>query len=289
MRPLRDPAPSRLAYRMNRLMLTPRFRAFLRYGLPVLILASLGAFWASDADRRQEMSDRVAEVRRQIQERPEFMVHMMAVEDVTDTVAADIRSLLAIDFPMSSFDLDLDAIRGQVETLDAVASASVQIRGGGVLSVSVTERVPAVVWRGPDGLMLIDGDGHRVSTLAARADRSDLPLLVGEGASDHVPEALQLIALAEPISPRLRGLVRVGERRWDLVLDRDQRIQLPEGDATTALKKVIALDGAQDLLARDIAAIDFRNPRRPVLRLTTGAIDAMTDVELTQATDARDD
>ncbi|WP_299754025.1 cell division protein FtsQ/DivIB [uncultured Boseongicola sp.] len=285
MRQMRDPAPSRLAYRMNRLMLTPRFRTFLRYGLPVLIVASIGAFWASDTDRREDASDRIAELRRQIQERPEFMVRMMAVEDVTETVAVDIRSILAIDFPQSSFDLDLDAIRAAVETLDAVESAAVQIRGGGVLSIDVTERVPAIIWREAEGLSLLDRDGHRVSTVAMRSDRSDLPLIVGQGAHDAVPEALNLIALSAPIAPRLRGLLRVGERRWDLVLDRDQRIQLPESDPTTALKKVIALDGAQDLLARDIAAIDFRNPRRPVLRLTTGAIDAMTDIELTETRD----
>lgn len=286
MRSLRDPAPSRLAYRLNRLMLTPRFRTFMRYGLPVLIVASIGAFWASDSDRRQDMVDRVAEVRRQIQERPEFMVHMMALEDVSDTVAADIRSLLALDFPQSSFDLDLDAIRTQVETLDAVASAAVQVRGGGVLSISVTERVPAIIWRRPEGLTLLDHEGNRVSDLAARADRADLALLVGQGANSAVPEALRLIALGAPIAPRIRGFVRVGERRWDVVLDRDQRIQLPEKDAGTALRKVIALDGAQDLLARDIAAIDFRNPRRPVLRLTSGAIDAMNDFDFTQTTDA---
>lgn len=287
MRSLRDPAPSRLAYRLNRLMLTPRFRTFLRYGLPVLILASIGAFWASDADRRQDASDRIAEIRRQIQERPEFMVHMMSVEDVSDTVAADIRDLLALDFPQSSFDLDLDAIRAEVETLDAVASASVQIRGGGVLSIAVSERVPAIIWRTSEGLTLLDHEGNRVSSLAARADRADLPLLAGQGAHEAVPEALQLLGLANPIAPRIRGLLRVGERRWDIVLDRDQRIQLPEKDALSALGKVIALDGAQDLLARDIAAIDFRNPRRPVLRLTTGAIDAMNDFDLTQTTDTQ--
>jgi cell division protein FtsQ len=267
-------------------MLTPRFRTFLRYGLPVLIVASIGAFWASDADRRQDAADRIAEVRRQIQERPEFMVHMMAVEDVSDTVAADIRSLLALDFPQSSFDLDLDAIRSEVETLDAVASATVQIRGGGVLSIAVTERVPAIIWRTSEGLTLLDHEGKRVSSLAARADRADLPLLAGQGAHEAVQEALQILGLAAPIAPRIRGLLRVGERRWDIVLDRDQRIQLPEKDALSALRKVIALDGAQDLLARDIAAIDFRNPRRPVLRLTSGAIDAMNDIDITQTTDA---
>ena len=285
MRSLRDPAPSRLAYRMNRLMLTPRFRTFLRFGLPVLIVVSIGAFWASDADRRLDVSDRVVEIKRQIEERPEFMVHMMAVDDVSDTVAADIRSILAMDFPMSSFDLDLDAIRAEVEELDAVASASVQIRGGGILSINASERVPAMVWRNADELTLLDRDGHRVSALNMRTDRADLPLIVGAGANELVPEALDLIGLSGSIAPRVRGLLRVGERRWDVVLDREQRIQLPEADPITALKKVIALDAAQDLLARDIAAIDFRNPRRPVLRLTKGAIDAMNDIELTETKD----
>ena len=285
MRSMRDPAPSRLAYRMNRLMLTPRFRFFLRYGLPVLLIAAGIAFWASDDSRRQDASDRIAEVKRQIQERPEFMVHMMAVEDVSSDVATDIRALLAIDFPLSSFDLDLDTIREQVEGLDAVKSASVHIRSGGVLSVDVTEREPAVVWRDNSGLVLLDLDGHRVSTISARTDRPDLPLVAGLGAENAIPEALELIALSSPIAERMRGLVRVGERRWDIVMDRDQRIQLPETGPVTALKKVIQLDSVQDLLARDIAAIDFRNPRRPVLRLNESAIDAMNDIELTETKD----
>ena len=285
MRPMRDPAPSRLAYRMNRLMLTPRFRIFLRYGLPVLIIAAGAAFWASDDTRRQDAADRIAEVKRQIQERPEFMVHMMAVEDVSAEVATDIRALLAIDFPLSSFDLDLDSIREQVEGLDAVKSASVHIRSGGVLTVDATEREPVLVWRDNTGLVLLDRDGHRVSMIGKRTDRSDLPLVAGLGAEHAVPEALELLALSSPFSDRMRGLVRVGERRWDIVMDRDQRIQLPETGSVTALKKVIQLDAAQDLMARDIAAIDFRNPRRPVLRLTEGAIDAMNDIELTETKD----
>ena len=40
-----------------------------------------------------------------------------------------------------------------------------------------------------------------------------------------------------------------------------------------------------DLLARDISVIDFRNPRRPVLRLTEGAVSAMTDAYLTETKD----
>jgi len=279
MRPMKDPAPSRLAYKLNRLMLRRGTRVFLRYGLPVLVVASLGVWWASDEARVQDARDRVAEVRRQIEERPEFMVRMMAVEEASPRVARDVREVLSLDFPVSSFDLDLTALRGRVEELDAVAEAAVRVRTGGVLEIAVVERVPVAVWRDDEGLVLIDGEGHRVVGIEDRASRSDLPLLVGQGAEDSVAEALVLYGASAPIRDRLRGFLRVGNRRWDVVLDRDQRIHLPERDALRALEKVIALDSAQDLLARDISAVDFRNPHRPVIRLGAAATETLYDTD----------
>lgn len=277
MRPMKDPAPSRLAYRLNRLMLTRRFRVFLRFGLPALLLASGVAWWASDVERRDAAMERVAELKREVQERPEFMVRMMAVGEVSAVVEADVRATLALDFPVSSFDLDLDALRTLLEEIDAIRTARLQIRQGGVLDVEIEERQPVVVWRREDVLTLLDAEGHRVASLGARNERVDLPLIAGDGAQEQVAEALQVFGAADKISARLRGLVRVGKRRWDVVLDRDQRILLPENDPVTALEKVIALDQAQDLLARDIGHVDFRNPSRPVVRLTPDAISSLHD------------
>lgn len=280
MRPMRDPAPSRLMYRLNRLMLRRGMKSFLRYGLPVLMLLAVAAIWASDDARREDAWDRLAEVKRQVEERPEFMVRMMAVEEASPSVAADIRALLPMDFPISSFDLDLDELRATVRTLDAVADASVRIRSGGVLAIEVIEREPAVIWRSDEGLVLLDAEGHRVAGLEARIDRPDLPLIVGQGATDEVPQALQILKASDPIFARVRGLLRVGERRWDVILDRNQRIMLPEENPVIALEKAIALDAAQDLLERDIAAVDFRNLRRPVIRLTPEASEFLYDTEL---------
>jgi cell division protein FtsQ len=280
----RDPAPSRLAYKLNRLMMRRGVQVFLRYGLPVLILVAGVAFWASDPMRVEGAKDRIAEIKRQVEERPEFMVRMMAVEQASSAVSADVREVLSLDFPVSSFDLDLDALRERVEELDAVASAAVQVKSGGVLTVTVTEREPVAVWRTDDGLQLIDLTGHRVVGLASRVERPELPLVVGQGADAAIAEAMALFEISAPLAERLRGFLRVGERRWDVVLTRDQRIKLPEDDAATALQKVIALDQAQDLLARDVAVVDFRNPARPVLRRGTSGIEGLfeTDFDLNE-------
>jgi cell division protein FtsQ len=64
----------------------------------------------------------------------------------------------------------------------------------------------------------------------------------------------------------------MGERRWDLVLDRDQRILLPATNPVQALERLLALDHAQDLMNRDILTVDLRSDHRPTLRLTPNAL-----------------
>ena len=70
----------------------------------------------------------------------------------------------------------------------------------------------------------------------------------------------------------LSPAVRVGERRWDLVLDREQTIQLPENEPSDALRRVMALDEAEELLKRDLVVVDMRDPSRPMLRLSEQAV-----------------
>jgi cell division protein FtsQ len=274
----RDPAPSRLAYRINRWLLTPLFRRFLFVGLPIALVAGIATAWFADQSRRDAVADRFGEIRRSVEQRPEFMVKLMAIDGASEEVAATIRESVPVDFPISSFELDLPAVRSQIQAIDAVARVDVRVRSGGVLQVDVVERIPTVVWRAPAGLELLDVEGRRVAALAARTDRPDLPLIAGTGADRAVPEALRLVAAAAPVKERLRGLLRVGERRWDVVLDRDQRILLPEAGAVEALEQVLALDEARDLLARNVTVVDMRLPHRPTLRLAAYAVEELRRV-----------
>ncbi|OWU83958.1 cell division protein FtsQ [Oceanicola sp. 22II-s10i] len=270
--PKADPAPSRWAYRMQRIMLTPTYRMGLRIGLPFVLSAGIVTAYLSSQDRQDAIRMQVAEIRNYFETRPQFMVKLMSVEGVSRTVEEDIREVSSIDFPVSSFDLDLDALHNTIASIPAIASVSLRVRAGGVLDVQVTERQPVMLWRSADGLALIDREGVIVGGLNNRLERPDLPLVVGEGADKAVPEALLLMAAAEPILDRVRGLVRVGDRRWDVALDRDQRIMLPEQAPVTALESVIALNQAQDVLDRDLAAVDMRLASRPTIRMNEDAV-----------------
>ena len=271
----RDPAPSRLKYRLERMWLKPLYRRAIRVGVPAFLVAMTAGLWLADEDRRAALSGSVASVVQKVQSREEFQVRMMTIEGASPVVDKALRGMLPVDLPASSFDIDLAAMRLQVMQLDAVESIDLRIRPGGILSAVVKERVPALLWRHGAGIDILDAGGHRVASVTSREVRRDLPLIAGEGADLHADEALQLLDAAGPILPRVRGLVRRGERRWDLVLDHGQRIMLPEDGAVIALEAAIALNKAQDMLGRDINVVDLRNPSKPVLRL---GIDARNSI-----------
>jgi cell division protein FtsQ len=270
--PRRDPAPSRLRYRMTRLWLRPRFRQLVNFGVPML--AGLATAWTISAeyDLRGQAALLLGRAREAIIERPQFVITEIAVPDVSRDLAEAIRVAAFVHLPVSSLELDVGAVRARIESLDAVERARVRALPSGTLEIRAIERVPVVVWRSQDGLELLDQGGVRVAEIDSRLRRPDLPLIAGAGADGHVPEALALLGEARPVAERVRGLVRVGERRWDLVLDRDQVVKLPEAEPVAALGRVMALDAADDLLARDLTVVDMRDARRPKLRLTPHAV-----------------
>lgn len=266
----RDPAPSRIKYRLERLWLRPTVRNSVRVGLPLLAAAWLGVSLATDPGVQAWGSERITALRSAVASYPGLMVTRIEID--APGIATEVRAAMDVTLPASSMDMDLAAIQDRIASLDAVAAAHVRMEGGGLLKVSVTERVPLLIWRHEDGLELLDAQGIRVGTAVDRKAHRHLPLIAGTGADAAVPEALRLLAVAAPVAPRLRGLVRVGERRWTLVLEDGPEILLPENGAAAALARVMALDAAEDITARDLVAVDMRDGRRPILRLRSDAL-----------------
>ena len=268
-------APSRLAFRLERLWLTPVVRIVTRIGVPVFSLTLVLGLWLGDADRRAEVVEWAEDMKLTIQNRPEFRVSSLTVAGASPEVGVAVRALLPVGLPASRFALDLEAYRAAILRLDAVKSVSLVVQSGGTLEVVITEREPVILWRTALGIEMLDDTGHRTAALTRRDARPDLPLIAGEGADRAVPEALAILAAAKPILPQARGLVRMGERRWDLVLADDRRILLPEREPVAAMQRALALDAAEDLLSRDFTRLDLRNQARPTVRLSPTALSTL--------------
>ena len=268
----RDPAPSRLAYRLSRFWASRRVRKVVTVWLPLgAVLLGAGAL-VLHPSQQERLHLAYAAVHGTIVNHPSFALERPVIRGAAPDTQAQLEAALAEVLPASALTLDLDALKHTLEALTPVAAIELDVAGDGILSIEVTERSPVALIRHQTALVLTDLSGTLIREVHERASYPELPVLLGKGAEEAVPEALDILHAAQPLSDRIIGLVRVGERRWTLHLDRNQSIALPEEGAIDALLHVLALHRSQDLLSRDVTVIDMRNPNRPVMRLTENAV-----------------
>ena len=107
-----------------------------------------------------------------------------------------------------------------------------------------------------------------------RAAHPELPVILGDGAPAAIAEALTIFRSAPDLQPRVRALVRVGQRRWNIVLDRGLTIFLPSEKPEVALGRVMALQYGEELLDRGASVVDMRLSDRPTVRMTPEAVES---------------
>ena len=270
-----DPAPSRIAYRIMRLMLIPRLRLIFTLGFSSLLIfcATLGLFM--NINVWENISAIKKDLKLAFVERPEFMIKVASIDGSSDELANEIREILPLDFPVSYFDLDIKYLHKVVNEIPAVASAAIKISVGGVLQINVTEKSPAFIWRKDNVMSVIDETGSFIRIANSRVDYPKLPLVVGEAANLVVSEISSLMQANEYFKDHVRAFIRVGERRWDLILENNVRIMLPQREFLAAFDRLMLMNEAGSLLSGRLSNIDMRLVVRPTVRVDTVSVDPL--------------
>ena len=270
-----DPAPSRVAYRIMRLLLIPRLRLIFTLGFPSLLIfcATLGLF--ININVWENISAIKKDLKLAFVERPEFMIKVASIDGSSDELANEIREILPLDFPVSYFDLDIKYLHKVVNEIPAVASAAIKISAGGVLQINVAEKSPAFIWRKGNVMSVIDETGSLIRIANSRVDYPKLPLVVGEAADLAVSEISSLMQANEYFKDHVRAFIRVGERRWDLILENNVRIMLPQREFLAAFDRLLLMNEAGSLLSGRLSNIDMRLVVRPTVRVDTVSVDPL--------------
>ena len=262
----RDPAPSRLGYKFSRWMLSPFIKKSVFFGMPLIVLLLPVFIFLKDQNNKILVEEIALDFYRKVIERPEFMLSALSIQGSSDSLNAEIREILGLNFPISSFDLDLADLRNRVLSLPPVETAEVRLEGGSILHVKVKEKVPALLLKDDTGIHVLNKNGDYIRPLLSTEYGSKLPVITGEGAQKAAAEAFILFSALYDKLDEVRGLVLVGGRRWNIVLKSGQVIMLPEKKSEQAVQKILILDKAEKILSRDIAVFDFRLPYRITLR-----------------------
>lgn len=172
--------------------------------------------------------------------------------------------------------LDAEAAREGLEALPLVKSATVHKLYPDTLAIAIEERQPYALWQNDGTVSIIARDGTAIEEMRD-LQFARLPFVVGEGANNRAAEILGLLDDAPDIKARVRASILVAQRRWNLTLDNGVVVRLPEGGAAKALKALSTLEAADNVIEKDILAIDLRLPDRVAFRLGAEAASARAE------------
>jgi len=263
------PRPSKIRYRLERVWLRLWLRKLIIYLSLILVFSTFCLLIFVYFNDWIKLKDYKNYFKNNIFERPELSVSKLEIKTTNLDLINQINAILKLSFPINSIKLDINHIQKIINQIDSVESSNVRIKDSGVLLVEVIERKPVAVYRENDDLTLIDLKGYKINNIFSRNDRKDLPLIVGTEGNYQVKEALEIYQLLSIYLNEIRGLIRIGERRWDIIFKNNKRVKLPEKHPKRSLRNFLSSDKSYLISSNDFVIIDLRFTNKIILRRLT--------------------
>lgn len=204
--------------------------------------------------------------------------HDLVVEDVVIEGRArmplsDIQKAVSVKPGDALLSVDIDTIHRNLAKNKWVADVAVRRSYNGVVTITLTERVPFVIWERPGRSMaVVDGEG-KVIEGASPKDFQSLLIVKGVDAPNHATELMRMV-MAEPVvAEHIRGAEWIGDRRWDLYTAQNVRIHLPEDDMGYALSRLAKAIKDKNILNSSLKSLDLRASDRIIIENKKGQVD----------------
>ncbi|MCK5041026.1 MAG: FtsQ-type POTRA domain-containing protein [Sphingomonadales bacterium] len=182
-----------------------------------------------------------------------------------------LNDVIALSQGSAMLQLNLENIKAQVEQLPWVKTAAVNRQFPDSLYVNIIEREPFALWQIDGEIWLIDGFGTKI-TQDNLASFATLPFIIGSGAPESYAKMAEVLASEPVLNAKVASIIRVGDRRWDVMFATGARLRLPEESEKystgSAWERFAKMERDHDLLAREVAVYDMRLSDRIIVTLT---------------------
>lgn len=205
-----------------------------------------------------------------------FAINDVQISGNGETSEIDVLQQIGLDGWTSMVGFSASAARERITQLPWVESAAVRKVYPGTVEVAIAERVPYALWQRGQVVSVVEKDGSIIAPYS-RAHHAVLPLVIGEGANEIAPEIIGLVEQVPQLQGRVKAFIRVADRRWDLRLDNNVTIRLPEHGYDLAIRDVAALDAQYQLFSRAVTAVDLRIPDRITVAMTPEAAEERSE------------
>lgn len=239
----------------------------LKYYIAMLLLITAGIISFVFSPQGKETSETIKKICGIISEKSYLTLGQVKTEGRIHTSLDDINKTIRLTQGMSILDIDIHEKQQALLQLPWVKSAVVERRLPSTLFIRIQEKNPIALWQNNGIYFPLDEQGNPI--LDDKTLLSDLILVVGSDAPKHTINLIETLKKFEDIHIKVRSAVRIGGRRWNLMLNDAQHgleILLPETDIETALRRLQQANETEGILKKDLQRIDLRQSDRLVVR-----------------------
>ena len=261
-----DPAPSRLAYKINRLL----YRFWFKSLLMIVFLASSALLAKKVLYKNIDLN---AEIRALSEESSslykgltELSISKILVKGAREPLKKEITILVQNAATKGFSALKAQALREKIQDINKVEKAFVKLSTDGLVFVEVIQRKEAVVYFNNHLYEVLDSNGIILSIKQDYQGLSSFPLLVGKDGQKNINELLSLVNEIGSYQSEVLYYEWVGERRWDVHMKNGLVFKLPENNLSEGLVVMRMFLNETDKLLKPIVSVDLRNIDKPIIK-----------------------
>ena len=261
-----DPAPSRLAYKINRLL----YRFWFKSLLMIVFLASSALLAKKVLYKNIDLN---AEIRFLSEESSslykgltELSISKILVKGAREPLKKEIIILVQNAATKGFSALKAQALREKIQDINKVEKAFVKLSTDGLVFVEVIQRKEAVVYFNNNLYEVLDSNGIILSIKQDYQGLSSFPLLVGKDGQKNINELLSLVNEIGSYQSEVLYYEWVGERRWNVHMKNGLVFKLPENNLSEGLVVMRMFLNETDKLLKPIVSVDLRNIDKPIIK-----------------------
>lgn len=190
-----------------------------------------------------------------------FVLENIIIEGQENTAYKDIVQALKADKGEPIFSVEMQEVKGRLEDTTWIKKAMVERRLPSTIYIAIIERQPIAIWQFKRKLYLVDAEGNRITKHNGEGF-SDLIHVVGQDANIYASSLLADINVYPNLASKIKSAVRYGNRRWNLHLEQNIIVKMPENGFSEAYKYLHLLNKDRKLFDQNYKMLDLRDPNK---------------------------
>jgi len=243
-------------------------RPWARLSVFILFLGVVGGIWL--ASSTPAFQKKWHETLVFVSKKTGFELRDVAVVGREKTSQKDLLAAIQCQQGDAMLLIEPSLVRENVKKLPWVYEASVRRQFPDTLIVEVQERQPLALWQNEGTHKLIDDQGQIVP-IDDLGEYKKLLVVSGSDAPLQTPVLIRFLDQYPDLKALIQGAQYMRANRWDLYLDHDICVKLPENDVEKAMVRLVALHNDGQLSNNEILVVDLRDPEKLTVRMTPEA------------------